>query len=118
MACPVMSQEGGFKPGEKAPPAHKQDAGYKGTEDTSESQVNRLKGLKEGSWVTLEGNLIGRQTANRFTFRDKTGTVPVVIKQPVWKDRTFGASDLIRISGRTAGEGNNVSLSVERLDEP
>lgn len=118
LACPVMSQEGGYKTGEKAPPAHKQDAGYKGTEDTTENQVKALQNLKEGSWVTLEGNLIEKDAPDRYTFRDKTGTLTVLIRQPVWKDRTFDASDLVRISGRVSGQGKNITISVERLDEP
>lgn len=114
----AMAEKGGFESGEKAPPAHKQDAGYKGTEDTTESQVKTLRDLKEGSWVTLEGNIVEKHSGDRYTFRDKSGSLPVTIDHKVWKERTYNASDLVRISGRTEGQGKNTALKVERLDEP
>lgn len=113
-----MAAKGGFESGETAPPAHKQDAGYKGTEDTQESQVKDIRDLKQGRWVTLEGNILEKQKGDRYTFRDKSGTISVTIARQVWKGKTFNASDLVRISGRVEGQGKQAALKVERVDEP
>lgn len=114
----AFADEGGFKPGETAPPAHKQDSGYKGTEDTHENTIKKIRSLKEGSWITLEGNILKQQQGEQYQFRDKTDTIIIDVPQAVWKGKEVEADELIRISGRVKGQGDNAVVHVERLGDP
>ncbi|MCU5775301.1 NirD/YgiW/YdeI family stress tolerance protein [Erwiniaceae bacterium BAC15a-03b] len=114
----VAAETGGFKAGDTPPPKHEQDAGYKGTEDTRENTVNRIRDLRDGAWVTLEGNIIKQHQQERYAFRDKTETIDIVVPQSAWKGKEFGAEDLVRISGRVHGQGKSTIINVEQISEP
>ncbi|KOC90483.1 YgiW/YdeI family stress tolerance OB fold protein [Winslowiella iniecta] len=112
------AEEGGFKAGETAPPPHQQDAGYKGTEDTRENTINKVRDLNQDAWVTLEGNIIQHKQGESYLFRDKTDTIEIKVPQKVWKGKEFEADELVRISGRVQGKGESTVINVERLGEP
>ncbi|WP_034914803.1 MULTISPECIES: NirD/YgiW/YdeI family stress tolerance protein [Erwinia] len=118
MSCNAMAEKGGFKGGDAPPPPHKQDAGYKGSEDTNEGKSSDVRSLRDGAWVTLEGNIIKKTGKDRYDFRDKSGVIEVIIPQAAWKGKERGADDLLRISGYVKGQGKTRHVDVQRLDEP
>lgn len=114
----TMAAEGGFKSGETAPPAHKQDAGYKGSEDTAESKIAQVRTLRDGAWVTLEGNILKKTGKDTYDFRDKTGTISLLIPQSAWGDQKYDADDLVRVSGFVKNPGKGAHIMVKQLGEP
>lgn len=118
LSTSAFAEEGGFKPGDAPPPPHKQDAGYKGSEDTNQSTVESIRDVRPDAWTTLEGNLIKDKGNDHYDFRDKTGTIAVVIPKGVFREKTFEATDLVRLSGKVKGKGKDTVLHVERVDEP
>lgn len=118
LTLPAFAEEGGFKSGEAPPPPHKQDAGYKGSEDTGQSTVASVRDSRPDAWTTLEGNIIQDKGNGHYAFRDKTGTLDVMIPKAVFREKTYEAQDLVRLSGKIKGKGENTVLHVERVDEP
>ncbi|MFU9137440.1 YgiW/YdeI family stress tolerance OB fold protein [Erwinia tasmaniensis] len=114
----VMADDGGFKGGDAPPPPQKKDAGYKGTEDTTESQISGIRDLRDGAWVTLEGNLIKQTGRDTFLFRDKSGTIDVTVPHAAWKGKKYGADDQVRISGYVKGRGKHTHVEAKQLSEP
>ncbi|MEY8769348.1 YgiW/YdeI family stress tolerance OB fold protein [Erwinia sp. ACCC 02193] len=115
----VMAEDkGGFKAGETPPPPHKQDAGYKGSEDTNESQVKSVRTLKEGSWVTMEGNIIKKVSGNIYTFQDKSGNINLIIPESAWGGEKYDAKDLVRVSGFVKHKNKQTEIAVKQIGDP
>ncbi|MBU9856499.1 YgiW/YdeI family stress tolerance OB fold protein [Rahnella bonaserana] len=106
---------GGFEASETPPPAHKQDSGIKGSEDAKESTIKRVINNDKNTWVTLEGNIIKKTGEEHYTFRDKTGIIPIILKDDKWDGQKVTPKDLVSISGRlTKEKGQNV-IQVEHI---
>ncbi len=114
----VMADDGGFKAGEAPPPPHKQDAGYKGSEDTAESKITQIRSLRDGAWVTLEGNIIKKTGGDSYDFQDKSGKINLTIPQSAWGGKKYDSKDLIRVSGFVKGTGKHTRVLVKQLGEP
>lgn len=114
----LAADEGGFKAGETPPPPGKQDAGYKGSEDTGQSTTASIRDSRENAWVTLEGNIIKKESGDRYQFRDKTGTIIIMAPKAVFDGKEYDAQDLVRVSGNVSGKGDNTMLHVKRMEEP
>lgn len=110
--------EGGFKSGETPPPQNKQDAGYKGSEDTGQTPISRIRDFRQGGYVTLEGYIIEKLQGDSYKFRDNTGTITINAEKPTFKEKTFTADDKVRVSGKVYGRGEQTTLTVSRIDEP
>lgn len=91
---------GGFEATETPPPAHKQDSGIKGTEDAQESTVKTVLSSGKNSWVTLEGNIIKKTGDAQYLFRDKTGSITIILNDDKWDGQRVTPKDLVSISGR------------------
>jgi uncharacterized protein (TIGR00156 family) len=74
--------------------------------------------MREGAWVTLEGNVISQQQDEWYTFRDPTGTIKVRIQQKVWNGQHFDAQDLVRVSGQVSHENGSTILDVAVISKP
>ncbi|MGD9423811.1 YgiW/YdeI family stress tolerance OB fold protein [Pantoea sp. NSTU24] len=118
MSAGVMAEEGGFKAGETPPPQHKEDAGYKGSEDTGQTHINQIRDFRQGGYVTLEGYIVKKEQGERYQFRDNTGTVPIIAAKKTFGGKTYTAEDKVRVSGKVHGKGNNTTLHVTQIDEP
>lgn len=115
----VMAEDkGGFEAGETPPPPHKQDAGYKGSEDTNESQIKEVRTLKEGSWVTLEGNIIKKVAGNTYAFQDKSGKINLIVPDSAWGGKNYDAKDLIRVSGFVKHKNKQTEIAVKQIGDP
>lgn len=114
----INAEEGGFKSGETTPPQNKQDAGYKGSEDTGQTPISRILDFRQGGYVTLEGYIIEQLKGDSYKFRDNTGTITLHAEKSTFKEKTFDANDKVRVSGKVYGRGDQTTLTVSRIDEP
>ncbi|WP_380178626.1 YgiW/YdeI family stress tolerance OB fold protein [Kalamiella sp. sgz302252] len=115
----VMAEDkGGFEAGETPPPPHKQDAGYKGSEDTNESLIKTVHTLKADSWVTLEGNITKKIAGNTYAFQDKSGKINLVIPESAWGGKKYDAKDLVRVSGFVKHRGKQTEIAVKQIGDP
>lgn len=114
----VSAEQGGFDAGKTPPPQQKEDAGYKGSEDTGETPVTLIKDFRQGGYATLEGYIVKKVKDNTYLFRDSSGTVHINASESAFKGKTFSAEDKIRVSGKVFGKGNNTRMEISRIDEP
>jgi uncharacterized protein (TIGR00156 family) len=114
----AYAEKGGFEAGETPPPQHKEDAGYKGSEDTGQTRVSLIRDFRQGGYVTLEGYIIKKVGDNSYQFRDSSGTVRIDAPAETFKGKTYDATDKIRVSGKVYGKGDSAHLKVARIDEP
>jgi len=106
---------GGFEASETPPPAHKQDSGIKGSEDAGESTVSEVISSDKNTWVTLEGNIIEKTGDAHYTFRDKTGSMGIILKDDQWNGQKVTPKDLVSISGRLEKEQAKNIVRVEQI---
>lgn len=103
--CKLLAATGGgFDASEAPPPDHKQEDGIKGSEDAREATVKTVVSGGENSWVTLEGNIIKKTGEARYLFRDKTGSITIIINDDKWDSQKVTPKDLVSISGRFGKE--------------
>lgn len=114
----VSAAEGGYKSGETAPPQNNQDAGFKGSEDTGQTPISRIRDFRQGGYVTLEGHIIEKLKGDSYKFRDNTGTITINAEKSAFKEKTYSADDKVRVSGKVYGRGEQTTLKVSRIDEP
>ncbi|ORM75071.1 hypothetical protein HA48_01035 [Pantoea wallisii] len=114
----VSAEEGGFEGGKTPPPQQKQDAGYKGSEDTGQTHIKQIRDFRQGGYVTLEGYIVKKLKGDSYQFRDSTGTVTIKAKEETFKGKTFDAKDQIRVSGKVYGRGDSTHIEVMRIDLP
>lgn len=114
----VYAEQGGYKTGEAPPPPKDQDAGYKGSEDTGQTNVSQIRDFRQGGYVTLEGYIVKKVQGDNYQFRDNTGTVNIVATNETFKGKTYAADDLVRVSGKVQGKGENTTLHVTQITEP
>lgn len=114
----AAAEQGGFEAGKTAPSQQKQDAGYKGSEDTGQTHINQIRDFRQGGYVTLEGYIVKKQQGDSYQFRDSTGTVTIHAKSDTFKGKTYDSKDKVRVSGKVYGHGDKTRLDVMRIDEP
>ena len=114
----TYADTGGFEAGKTPPPQHKEDAGYKGSEDTAETPVKLIKDFRQGGYATLEGYIVKKVKGDIYQFRDSTGTVNIEAPATTFKGKTYSAEDKVRVSGKVFGKGEKTHLKVSRIDEP
>ena len=114
----AYAEQGGFEQGKNPPPQQKEDAGYKGSEDTAETPVSLIKDFRQGGYVTLEGYIVKKVGGDTYQFRDSTGTVSIDAPASTFKGKTYSAEDKVRVSGKVFGKGESAHLKVSRIDEP
>lgn len=114
----AYAEQGGFEQGKTPPPQQKEDAGYKGSEDTAETPVSLIKDFRQGGYVTLEGYIVKKVGGDTYQFRDSTGTVSIDAPASTFKGKTYSAEDKVRVSGKVFGKGESAHLKVSRIDEP
>ncbi|MGK3122836.1 YgiW/YdeI family stress tolerance OB fold protein [Candidatus Pantoea formicae] len=114
----AYAETGGFEAGKTPPPQQKEDAGYKGSEDTAETPVKLIKDFRQGGYATLEGFIVKKVKGDMYQFRDSTGTVNIEAPAVTFKGKTYSAEDKVRVSGKVFGKGDKTQLKVSRIDEP
>lgn len=118
IAIPALASQGGFS-AEKEPVAtERMYAGHKVQQENGQSRIQAVPSMREGAWITLEGNVVSQQQEEWYTFRDPTGTIKVRIPQKVWNGQHFDAQDLVRVSGQVNHENGAASLDVGVISKP
>ncbi len=105
--------KGGFSQDAAPPPPHKLDDGYRGVEDGRIMTVEQAKTMHDGATVLLRGNLLKRQGDDRYQFRDKSGTITVIIPVAAFNEQHVVA----RRSGqyqRQSGSQNDAAGRANR----
>lgn len=106
---------GGFEASETPPPPHKQDSGIKGSEDAKESTVKTVLASDPNTWVTLEGNIIKKTGKGRYLFRDKTGSITVLLNDDQWNGQNVTPKNLVSISGRLEKQDDRTLIRVQQI---
>jgi uncharacterized protein (TIGR00156 family) len=114
----VYAETGGYETGKTPPSQQKEDAGYKGSEDTAETPVKLIKDFRQGGYATLEGYIVKKVNGDTYQFRDSSGTVIIDAPASTFKGKTYSAEDKVRVSGKVFGKGESAHLKVSRIDEP
>lgn len=108
---------GGLKKDTAPPPPHALDDGYRGTEDARIMTVQQAKTMHDGATISLRGNLIDEQGADKFLFRDKTGSINTLIPVAVFDGRTVKPDQMISINGSLDTKTQPPVVRVDRLQK-
>jgi len=92
-------KEGGLNESVAPPPPHKIEDGYRGTEDARIMTVEFAKTLHDGATISLRGNLIEHIGDDRYLFRDKSGSIQMVIPAVVFDGREVKPDQMLSING-------------------
>ncbi|EKY3146476.1 NirD/YgiW/YdeI family stress tolerance protein [Cronobacter sakazakii] len=118
IAIPALAAQGGFSAEKEPVVTERMYAGHKVQQENGQSRIQAVPSMREGAWVTLEGNVISQQQEEWYTFRDPTGTIKVRIQQKVWNGQHFDAQDLVRVSGKVSHENGSTILDVAVISKP
>ncbi len=118
IAIPALAAQGGFSAEKEPVVTERMYAGHKVQQVNGQSRIQAVPSMREGAWVTLEGNVISQQQEEWYTFRDPTGTIKVRIQQKVWNGQHFDAQDLVRVSGKVSHENGSTILDVAVISKP
>lgn len=92
-------KEGGLNESVAPPPPHKIEDGYRGTEDARIMTVEFAKTLHDGATISLRGNLIEHIGEDRYVFRDKSGSIEMIIPTAVFDGREVKPDQMLSING-------------------
>ena len=118
IAIPALAAQGGFSAEKEPVVTERMYAGHKVQQENGQSRIQAVPSMREGAWVTLEGNVISQQQEEWYTFRDPNGTIKVRIQQKVWNGQHFDAQDLVRVSGQVSHENGSTILDVAVISKP
>lgn len=107
--------KGGFSQDAAPPPPHKLDDGYRGVEDGRIMTVEQAKTMHDGATVSLRGNLLKRQGDDRYQFRDKSGTITVIIPVAAFNEQHVEPNNLVNINGSLDRKMTPPVVRIDRL---
>ncbi|QCT22306.1 YgiW/YdeI family stress tolerance OB fold protein [Jejubacter calystegiae] len=111
----AMAQNGGFS-GPDTQSTQRQ-GGFVGP-NVSNTTVEKAKGLRDDSWVVLEGSIVRKVGKELYEFRDASGSVNVDIDDDIWGGLTVTPKDKVRIEGEVDKDWNSVEIDVKRITKP
>jgi uncharacterized protein (TIGR00156 family) len=111
----AMAQNGGFSGPDTQ--SSQSQGGFVGP-NVSNTTVEKAKGLRDDSWVVLEGSIVRKVGKELYEFRDASGSVNVDIDDDVWGGLTVTPKDKIRIEGEVDKDWNSVEIDVKRISKP
>lgn len=114
--APAMAQNGGFS-GPDSQSTTQRQGGFVGP-NVSNTTVEKAKGLRDDSWVVLDGNIVRKVGKELYEFRDASGSVNVDIDDDVWGGLTVTPKDKVRIEGEVDKDWNSVEIDVKRITKP
>lgn len=116
LSLPALADEqGGFKADKAPPPVKEQDSGYRGMEDARIMTVTQAKEMHDGASLSLRGNLIKKTGEDSYQFRDKGGTIDVIVPPAVFDGREVSPDNLLTISGSWDKKHNPPVMRVDRI---
>ncbi len=113
-ATSAMAQNGGFSGPDQST---QRQGGFVGP-NVSSTTVEKAKGLRDDSWVVLEGNILRKVGKELYEFRDASGSVNVDIDDDVWGGLTVTPKDKVRIEGEVDKDWNSVEIDVKKITRP
>ncbi len=115
---PVFADDsGGLKKDTAPPPPHALDKGYRGTEDARIMTVQQAKTMHDGATISLRGNLIDDEGADKFVFRDKTGSIHTLIPLSVFDGRKVKPDEMISINGSLDTKTQPPVVRVDKMQK-
>lgn len=107
-------QSGGFSGPDATITHNAQKGGFVGP-DAASTTVEQAKGLRDDSWVVLEGNIVRKLGKELYEFRDSTGSVNVDIDDNNWYGVSAAPNDKVRIEGEVDKDWNSVEIDVKKV---
>jgi len=71
---------------------------------------------REGSNVTLTGNVVAHVRGDHFTFRDASGEVRVEIDDDIWRGRKIAPETRVRLVGEVDRDRRGRYVDVDALE--
>lgn len=115
MPYALAEDQGGLKKDVAPPPPHAIEDGYRGTDDAEKMTIEQAKTLHDGATVSLRGNLLKRQGDDRYQFRDKSGTITVIIPVAAFNEQHVEPDDLVNINGSLDRKMTPPVVRIDRL---
>lgn len=72
--------------------------------------------MQGGEYIVLEGKIIERHGRDRYTFRDRSGSMIVKIDDKDWHGVKVGAKDLVRIYSKVEKRKSKTEVNVDRIE--
>ena len=77
--------------------------------------ANQVGSMAPGVGMLLKGHIVEQLGADKFLFRDNTGTTTVMISQSDWNSLRPGPSDLVEIHGKITRIESGIAVEAERI---
>lgn len=107
--------KGGFSQDAAPPPPHKLDDGYRGVEDGRIMTVEQIAAQRNGRAIVHGFRLLKRQGDDRYQFRDKSGTITVIIPVAAFNEQHVEPDDLVNINGSLDRKMTPPVVRIDRL---
>src|SRR5476649_474779 len=111
----ALAASGGFHNDEPPPPPDRQQSGFKGSSDATQTTIEQAKRLKDHTWVTLQGNIVQKNGNYKYLLRDHTGNIEVKIDDDKWNGQDVTPKDLVVVSGRLEKDRHADRIDVKQL---
>ena len=92
-----------------------QYGGYSGASNAKCVNASDVKNLRDGEFVTLIGTIQSKIGNEKYSFKDKTGTVTVEIDDKDWNGLTVSATDNVIIEGEVDKDFRTVEIEVKTV---
>lgn len=79
--------------------------------------VRQAMEMHDGATISLRGNLIEQQGDDRYSFRDKTDTIGVIIPAAVFDGREVKPDQMISINGSLDKKMTPPVVRVDRIQK-
>ncbi|MEH2922093.1 YgiW/YdeI family stress tolerance OB fold protein [Samsonia erythrinae] len=115
VSTPVLAaQSGGGFVNPETPAVGTHKGGFTDSQ-SSLTTVEKVKSLRDDSWVTLQGNIEKRIGDENYLFRDSTGTIEVEIDHKRWNGQMVSPTDKVEIQGELDKDFNSVEVDVKQI---
>ena len=88
-------------------------SGFNGQTDKT-SVAEALK-RSDDSYVTVEGNIVKKLSADKYLFKDATGSITVEIDNEKWGNIEVSEKDILELSGEVERKFNSIHLDVDTV---
>lgn len=79
--------------------------------------VQQAKTMHDGATISLRGNLIDDEGADKFVFRDKTGSIHTLIPLSVFDGRKVEPDEMISINGSLDTKTQPPVVRVDKMQK-
>lgn len=83
----------------------------------SANTVAQAKKAYDDTYVTLRGNIIARVGEEKYTFKDKTGSIRVEIDDELWGGLNVSPANKVTVYGKVDRDNGRVEIDVKRISK-